>query len=160
MASRPHVRFADADLDAAIPVIATTMVQNAGQTCSAGSRLLVERRIYDEAAERLARRFAELRAGHPRDGPRSGPRHQRRAEAPHPGLLRPRGTGRRAGAGRGDRSRAGVPEGAFFVEPRVYGPVPRGNDLACQEVFGPVLSVQPFSDEATPWRWPTTPIAG
>ena len=42
----------------------------------------------------------------------------------------------------------GVPEGAYFVEPRVYGPVPRGNDLAAKEIFGPVLSVQRFDDEA------------
>ena len=42
----------------------------------------------------------------------------------------------------------GVPDGAFFIEPRVYGPVPRGNELAAKEVFGPVLSVQHFADEA------------
>jgi aldehyde dehydrogenase (NAD+) len=41
-----------------------------------------------------------------------------------------------------------VPEGGFFVAPRVYGPVPRANELARQEVFGPVLSVLPFDDEA------------
>ncbi len=61
----PHVLFADADLDTAIPVIANTMVQNAGQTCSAGSRLLIERGIYDEATGRLAEAFASLRAGTP-----------------------------------------------------------------------------------------------
>jgi aldehyde dehydrogenase (NAD+) len=43
---------------------------------------------------------------------------------------------------------SGVPGEAFFVEPRVYGPVPRGNELAAKEGFGPVLSVQPFADEA------------
>jgi aldehyde dehydrogenase (NAD+) len=41
-----------------------------------------------------------------------------------------------------------VPEGGFFVAPRVYGPVPRANELAHKEVFGPVLSVLPFEDEA------------
>lgn len=143
----PHLLFADADLDAAIPVIATTMVQNAGQTCSAGSRLLVDRRIYDDAMERLARRFGALRAGTPEMDLDLGPvinatqktRIQRffdRAEEDGVPVLARGGIA------------SGVPEGAFFVEPRVYGPVPRGNDLATQEVFGPVLSVQPFSDEA------------
>ena len=143
----PHVLFADADLDAAIPVIATTMVQNAGQTCSAGSRLLIERGIYDEATGRLAERFASLRAGTPEMDLDLGPvinatqkkRIQKffdRAEEEGVPVL-----------SRGSIAE-GVPEGAYFVEPRVYGPVPRGNDLAAKEIFGPVLSVQRFDDEA------------
>lgn len=143
----PHVLFADADLDAAIPVIANTMVQNAGQTCSAGSRLLIERGIYDRAVERLADRFSALRAGTPEMDLDLGPvinatqkkrieRFFENAERDSVPVL-----------ARGSVA-AGVPEGAFFVEPRVYGPVPRGNDLAAKEVFGPVLSVQPFTDEA------------
>jgi aldehyde dehydrogenase (NAD+) len=61
----PHVLFADADLDLAIPVIANTIVQHAGQTCSAGSRLLIEKSAYERAVDRLATRFADLRAGTP-----------------------------------------------------------------------------------------------
>lgn len=143
----PHVVFADADLDVAIPTIATTMVQNAGQTCSAGSRLLVERKLYDRAMERLAERFAALRAGTPEMdldlGPVINAVQKRRIEgffdrAEHDGIpVLARGC-----------IAQGVPDGAFFVEPRIYGPVPRGNDLARREVFGPVLSVQPFDDEA------------
>lgn len=143
----PHVLFADADLDVAIPVIANTMVQNAGQTCSAGSRLLIEKSIYDEATARLAEKFASLRAGTPEMDLDLGPvinatqkqRIQRffdRAEEDGVPVL-----------SRGSIAE-GVPEGAYFVEPRVYGPVPRGNDLAAKEVFGPVLSVQHFSDES------------
>ena len=143
----PHVLFADADLDAAIPVIATTMVQNAGQTCSAGSRLLIEKGIYDEATARLAERFAALRAGTPEMdldlGPVINATQKKRIQAFFdraeeegvPVLAR-------------GQVAAGVPEGAYFVEPRVYGPVPRGNDLASKEIFGPVLSVQRFEDEA------------
>lgn len=143
----PHVLFADADLEVAIPVIASTLVQNAGQTCSAGSRLLIERSGYDRAVERLAERFSALRAGTPEMdldlGPVINAVQKKRIEAFFEGAERDavpvlaRGT-----------VEAGVPEGAFFVEPRIYGPVPRGNDLAAKEVFGPVLSVQPFSDEA------------
>jgi aldehyde dehydrogenase (NAD+) len=143
----PHVLFADADLDTAIPVIANTMVQNAGQTCSAGSRLLIERGIYDEATGRLAETFASLRAGTPEMdldlGPVINATQKKRIEkfldrAEEDGVpVLSRGS-----------VAEGVPEGAYFVEPRVYGPVPRGNDLASKEIFGPVLSVQRFDDEA------------
>ena len=59
----PQVVFADADLDAALPAIVNAIVQNAGQTCSAGSRLLVERQCYDEVLEKLGSRFAALKVG-------------------------------------------------------------------------------------------------
>src|SRR4029077_5275942 len=59
----PQVVFADADLDAALPAIVNAIVQNAGQTCSAGSRLLVERQCYDEVLEKLGSRFAALEVG-------------------------------------------------------------------------------------------------
>jgi aldehyde dehydrogenase (NAD+) len=59
----PQVVFADADLDAALPVLVNAIVQNAGQTCSAGSRLLVEASRYEEVLARLRERFAALRVG-------------------------------------------------------------------------------------------------
>lgn len=143
----PHLVFADADLDEAVPVIAGTLVQNAGQTCSAGSRLLVERRAYEEVVERLAARFATLRAGTPEMdldlGPVINATQKQRIER----FFDQAGTDAVPVLARG-RIADGVPEGAYFVEPRVYGPVPRGNDLAAKEIFGPVLSVQPFADEA------------
>ena len=58
-----QIVFADADLDAALPVVVNAIVQNAGQTCSAGSRLVVERSRYEEVLEGLSRRFAALRVG-------------------------------------------------------------------------------------------------
>ncbi len=59
----PQVVFADAGLDAAVPVITRAIVQNGGQTCSAGSRLLVERPVYEEVLSRMVESFAELEAG-------------------------------------------------------------------------------------------------
>ena len=59
----PQVVFADADLDAAIPTIVNAIVQNAGQTCSAGSRLLVEQSIYEPLLDRLGQAFEKLRVG-------------------------------------------------------------------------------------------------
>ena len=143
----PHVVFGDADLDLAASTIATTMVQNAGQTCSAGSRVLVEKRAYDKVVGALADRFSALVAGTPEMDRDLGPvinetqkkrieRFFDRAESSGVPVL---------AAG---QVAAGVPDGGFFVAPRVYGPVPRSNELAHQEVFGPVLSVLPFDDEA------------
>ena len=143
----PHLVFADADLDDAVPVIANTLVQNAGQTCSAGSRLLVEHGAYEEVVERLAAMFATLRAGTPEMdldlGPVINATQKKRIER----FFDQAETDAVPVLARG-RIAEGVPEGAYFVEPRVYGPVPRGNDLAAKEIFGPVLSVQPFADEA------------
>src|SRR3954454_11208643 len=64
----PQLVFADADLEVAAPVLVKAIVQNGGQTCSAGSRVLVERRAYDTVARAVAERFGKLVAGpHERD---------------------------------------------------------------------------------------------
>src|SRR5262249_25402742 len=59
----PHLVFADADLDQALPVIVNSIVQNAGQTCSAGSRVLIARPIYDRTLRLLGERFEALKTG-------------------------------------------------------------------------------------------------
>lgn len=142
----PQVVFADVDLEAALPSLVNAIVQNAGQTCSAGSRLLVERSGYDRIVDAVVERFGRLRAGTPDMdldlGPLINPRQKKRVEA------------------FGDQATAdgipmlaegaitkGVPAKGYFVPPRLYGPVPRSNALACEEVFGPVLAVVPFEDE-------------
>ena len=143
----PHVVFGDADLELAASTIATTMVQNAGQTCSAGSRVLVEKRAYDTVVTALADRFSKLVAGTPemdRDlGPVINATQKKRIES---FFERAEASGVPVLAA--GQVADGVPDGGFFVAPRVYGPVPRSNELAHQEVFGPVLSVLPFDDEA------------
>jgi len=69
----PQVVFADADLERALPVLVNAIIQNAGQTCSAGSRVLVQQEIHDLLVERLADRFRSLVVG-PADGnPDVGP---------------------------------------------------------------------------------------
>jgi aldehyde dehydrogenase (NAD+) len=59
----PQLVFADADLDAVVPVVVNAIVQNAGQTCSAGSRLLVERAVYEEVIARVGHAISQLRVG-------------------------------------------------------------------------------------------------
>src|SRR5690606_30785224 len=58
-----QIVFADADIEAALPVLVNAIIQNAGQTCSAGSRVLVEKPLYERVATALADRFSKLVAG-------------------------------------------------------------------------------------------------
>ncbi|WP_066779477.1 aldehyde dehydrogenase family protein [Sphingomonas sp. CCH5-D11] len=143
----PQIVFADADFDAAIPVIVKAIVQNSGQTCSAGSRLLIERSAHDAFVARLAEAFAKVRVGAPEMDLDCGPiitaKQQGRVQA----FL--------------DQARAdgipvlaegvladGIAADGFYVKPTLLGPVPRDNVIAREEVFGPVLTVLPFDDEA------------
>lgn len=143
----PQVVFADADIDAALPFLVNAIVQNAGQTCSAGSRLLVEHRIYDDVLARVADRFATLQAGaSDMDldcGPVINPAQKQRIEgfltrAAASGL-EPRAEGRVA---------PNTPPGGYYVKPTLVADVPPEHELAQQEVFGPVLAATPFRDEA------------
>lgn len=142
----PQIVFADADLDAAIPVIRRAIVQNAGQTCSAGSRVLVERGAYEELAERLSAAFSKLRAGAPEMDLDCGPLINARQKGRVEGFLE---RARQAGApvlAHGSVEPGAAP-GGYFVEPMLFGSVPRGDELAREEVFGPVLTILPFDDE-------------
>lgn len=143
----PQIVFADVDLDAALPSLVNAIVQNAGQTCSAGARLLVEKRGYDRIVAAVAERFGKLRAGTPEMDLDLGAlisskqrerveRFTARAAADAIPLLAEGGIA------------ADVPGTGYFVTPKLFGPVPRSNILAREEVFGPVLSVIPFADEA------------
>ncbi|MCO6391587.1 aldehyde dehydrogenase family protein [Aliihoeflea aestuarii] len=143
----PQVVFGDVDLDAALPSLVNAIVQNAGQTCSAGSRLLVEKSAYDRIVGTVAERFAKLQAGTPEMdldlGPVINAGQKRRVErfchnADSDGIEI---------IAQGSVAKD-VPEGGFYVAPKMFGHVPRDNALARDEVFGPVLSVIPFEDEA------------
>lgn len=140
-----QVVFADADLDAALPVIVGAIVQNSGQTCSAGARALIERPIYERVTTELAQRFSRLRAGTPEMdldlGPVISAAQQARVQR---FIMQGEADGIQA-IGRGTIAE-GVPAGGFYVPPVALGPVPREHQLAREEVFGPVLSVLPFDD--------------
>jgi aldehyde dehydrogenase (NAD+) len=142
-----QIVFGDADLDAAIPVLINAIVQHAGQTCSAGSRLLVERSAYDRVLERVADRFSQVRAGTPEMDVDLGPVVSRRQQERVIGFC-----DRAAQDGipviASGQLAEGVSPAGFFVQPRLFGPVPRGNALAHEEVFGPVMAVLPFDDES------------
>jgi aldehyde dehydrogenase (NAD+) len=143
----PQIVFADADIAAAVPVLVNAIVQNGGQTCSAGSRLLIERTVYDEVMAQVAERFATVTAGSwDMDldlGAMINARQQARVER---FVAQARADGLPVVAE--GRIAANVPPAGHYVTPVLFGPVPRGNALAREEVFGPVLAAFPFDDEA------------
>lgn len=142
-----QVVFADADLDAAIPVLRKAIIQNAGQTCSAGSRVLVERGIYNVLVERMIDEFSRLRVGAPEMDLDCGPIINAKQKARVLGfIIRAQESGATILAeGKIDPR---VSPGGFYVKPVLFGSVPRNGELAREEVFGPVLAILPFDDEA------------
>ncbi|MBP7241407.1 aldehyde dehydrogenase family protein [Amaricoccus sp.] len=142
-----QIVFADADLDRVAPAVVAAITQHAGQTCSAGSRLLVERAGMERILPRIAEAFRRVRATPPHMDGELGPvvslRQRARVEE-YQALAAADGLPVIA---RGRIVAEASPEG-WFVEPQMIGPVPRGHRLAREEVFGPVLAVLPFDDEA------------
>jgi aldehyde dehydrogenase (NAD+) len=142
----PQIVFADADLDAAVPVLISAIVQNAGQTCSAGSRVLIDRVIYEPLLDRLSTAFQALRVGPSHAdldcGPLISAKQQQRvwdflSDAHHDGV---------AMAAHGEVIPE-APETGFYQAPALLRDVPSGHRLAREEVFGPVLAAMPFADE-------------
>jgi aldehyde dehydrogenase (NAD+) len=143
----PQIVFADADMEKALPVLINAIIQNGGQTCSAGSRVLVERSAYDRLVPDLAERFGRIAVGTHLDdrdmGAMINEKQRVRVEA---FVARARESGVPVLAEAA--LPAGLPAGGYYVAPTLFGPVPRANALSQDEVFGPVLSVIPFDDEA------------
>ena len=143
----PQIVFADADFDMALPIVVNAIIQNAGQTCSAGSRLLIEESAYDTFVGLLSERFAKLRAGPATMDLDCGPLISETQRTRVNGYLeraREDGVSIIAEAKVDDSAS----ETGYFVPPVLFGPVPHTNQLAREEVFGPVLSAIRFSDEA------------
>jgi aldehyde dehydrogenase (NAD+) len=142
----PNIVFADADLEQAVPTVVRSIIQNAGQTCSAGSRLLVEASAADAVVEAVRQRFAGLRLGPGREDPDLGPVI---TAAQRERVLSLIETGRRQGArvlvGGGVPDDPRLADG-FFVQPTLLADVAPDAAVAQQEIFGPVLTVIPFRD--------------
>ncbi|RBY82414.1 aldehyde dehydrogenase [Geodermatophilus sp. TF02-6] len=142
----PQVILADADLDAAVPAIATGITLNTGQICAAGSRVVVERSIHAEVVQRLAERMTQVTVGPWHEQVNMGPlinarQHERVLEYVRIG--QEEGADLVLGGGRpaGDRYERG-----FFVEPTLFDNVDPAMRIHREEIFGPVLGVTPVDD--------------
>jgi aldehyde dehydrogenase (NAD+) len=140
----PQIVFADADLDRALPFLVSGGIQNAGQTCSCGARILVQRSRYVEVLERLATRYQALRVGPAMDDLDLGPVISARQKALVEGML---ALGDDLGLAARGQVVDEAPEGGFYVAPCLFADVPPDHPLAQREVFGPAQVVIPFEDE-------------
>ncbi len=142
----PHIIFDDADLEKAAIVATHGAFRSTGQSCSLGSRLFVQRSIYDRFVEEMASRAKRIRVGMPLDpsthiGPQTS-REQLNKTNSFIEIGRSEGARLVAGGGRP----AGLPRG-YFVEPTVFADVDNRSRLAQEEIFGPVLAIIPFDTE-------------
>jgi aldehyde dehydrogenase (NAD+) len=141
----PQLVFADADLDRALPFLVNAGIQNAGQTCSAASRILIERSRYAEVVERMAERYRALRVGPAEDDLDVGPLISAKQKAIVAGFLKEGADLRLAAEG---SIVADAPGGGHYVAPTLFANVKPDHRLAQEEIFGPVQVAIPFSDEA------------
>ncbi|MCW5892982.1 MAG: aldehyde dehydrogenase family protein [bacterium] len=144
----PNIVFADADVEAAVKGAITGVFFNQGQVCCAGTRLFVEAKVHDDFADALAKA-----AGGMKQGPGLAPGTQVGPLVSQEQLERVTGyldVGKREGATAltgGERNTGPGLEGGYFVKPTVFTGVRNDMRIAREEIFGPVVSVIPFTDE-------------
>jgi betaine-aldehyde dehydrogenase len=143
----PNVVFADADFEQAVDGALFGAFANQGEVCSAGSRLLVERAIYDRMLDALAEKVKRVRLGDPmaretKMGPLVTAEHMDKVLGY---IAIGKGEGRLLAGGA--RARGGALDRGNFVEPTIFADVDNRARIAQEEIFGPVLTVIPFADE-------------
>jgi aldehyde dehydrogenase (NAD+) len=142
----PNIVFADADLDAAVRGVATAIFQNAGQTCSAGSRLLVERSAHGAVVAGLTARARSMRIGPGTSDPDMGPIISKRQLDTIERYVAI-GTGEGATVASGGRRPSGESLGdGYYFEPTLLDGVSADMRVAQEEIFGPVLAIVAFDD--------------
>ena len=140
----PQVVFADADIEAALPFLVNAGIQNAGQTCSASSRILVERSRHDEVVALMTERYTALRTGPALSDLDVGPLVSDAQKSVVEGFLAEGSASQIVAQGEIVEE---APEGGAYVAPTLYAGVEPGHVLAQDEIFGPVQVVIPFDDE-------------
>ena len=142
----PNVVFADADLDLAAAGVANAIFQNAGQTCSAGSRLLIERQAHDAFVAKLVERAKAMRVGPGVSDPDMGPiisKKQLETVERYVGVGA--GEGAKVAAGGVRPTDPGLGKGYYF-QPTLLDRVTPDMRVAQEEIFGPVLAMIEFDD--------------
>jgi aldehyde dehydrogenase (NAD+) len=143
----PQIVFADADLEAALPFLVNAGIQNAGQTCSAASRILVERPVFEAVKSKMAERYRALRVGPAASDLDVGPVISRRQEEQiNHYLAMARDSGIPFAAE--GRIVAEAPSSGHYVRPTLIDALPPDHPLAQEEIFGPVQVLIAFDGEA------------
>ncbi|MHC4840457.1 MAG: aldehyde dehydrogenase family protein [Planctomycetota bacterium] len=139
----PNVIFADADVDMAIKGAQAAIFYNKGEVCTAGSRLFVQDSIHDEVVEKLAKRAGRTEAGNPLDDEcRWGPSNNKgQFDTTMSYIEKGKAEGATLVTG-GER----MGDKGYFIQPTVFSDVKPEMSIAKEEIFGPVLAVQKFSE--------------
>jgi acyl-CoA reductase-like NAD-dependent aldehyde dehydrogenase len=142
----PNIVFADADFDAAVEGSCNGIFWNQGEICSAGSRVFVERSIYDEALQAMVDRARDVRLGSGLDpdttmGPLVSKEQQERVER-----YIDVGSTEATLAVMGERPSDPALAGGYFVPPTIFADATNDMAIAREEIFGPVMTVLPFQD--------------
>jgi len=140
----PQLVFADADLERALPFLVNAGIQNAGQTCSASSRILVQDSIYDELCTHMAAAYDGLNVGPAMDDLQVGPLISARQKEIVEGFLAKTDENHILSRGRITED---APKGGHYVAPTLISGVGPDHSLAQDEIFGPVQVIIPFRDE-------------
>src|SRR3954463_5345719 len=145
----PVVVFDDADLDAVYETIAGTGFYNAGQDCTAATRVLAGSKVYDDVLSGLADQAKGHKTGDTMDpdttlGPLNSARQRERVE----GFLQRKPDHAEIAAGGNEPNLPG-----FFLDATVVGGLRQDDEMIQKEIFGPVITVQPFTDEAEAIAW-------
>src|ERR1700692_1830700 len=139
-----NVIFADANLDRAVRAASSGIFFNAGQVCSAGSRVLVERSVYDEVIDRLVARAKSIKVGSPEAADTTmGPvvsAGQMKTVLNYIDIGKSEGASAVIGGAR-------IGQKGYYVQPTIFANVAHEMRISQEEIFGPVLSVIPFDDE-------------
>jgi aldehyde dehydrogenase (NAD+) len=145
----PNIIFEDADLGRAVTGAVAGVFGAAGQTCIAGSRLLVQRSVHDEVCARIVEKARAIRLGDPLDpATEMGPvANRQQFDRILSVIAKAQADGVTIAAGGRAASGAGLEKG-YFIEPTVLVDVDPALSIAREEVFGPVLCIIPFEDEA------------
>jgi aldehyde dehydrogenase (NAD+) len=143
----PQIVFADADLNTALPFLVNAGIQNAGQTCSGASRILVQRPLFDEVMARMGERYRNLRVGPAMADPDVGPLISQRQQARVRGFLDLAHQGGARVVAQAPMP-ADLPAGGAYVAPTLVAGLEPSHRLAQEEIFGPVQVLLPFDDEA------------
>lgn len=141
----PQVVFDDADIAAALPFLVNAGIQNAGQTCSASSRILVQHGVYDQVTSAMAERYRALKTGPALDDLDVGPLVSHRQREIVEGFI---GKGADLNTVARGQIATDAPEGGAYVTPTLFADVDPSHTLAQDEIFGPVQVIIPFDDEA------------
>jgi betaine-aldehyde dehydrogenase len=143
----PNIFFADADFEAAVDGALFGIFINQGEVCSAGSRILVQRPIYDRFVEAMVEKTRTIKIGSPLDRDTKMGALVSREHFDRVRRYQDIGKGEAKLAAGGGRATGGVLDKGFFVEPTIFRDVDNSSRIAREEIFGPVACVIPFDDE-------------